>query len=82
MSRRAASSALMSARAAVERGLDDLAGGSAVVVACSGGPDSLALAGVTAWVGERRGLVVHAVVVDHALQRASPTRAGAARPNL
>lgn len=71
MSRRAASSRLMSARAAVERGLDDVAGGSAVVVACSGGPDSLALAGVTAWVGERRGLVVHAVVVDHALQAGS-----------
>lgn len=71
MSLRAASPALMAARAAVERSLDDLQAGTPVIVACSGGPDSLALAGATAWVASRRGLTAHAVVVDHGLQAGS-----------
>lgn len=71
MSLRAASSALMAARAAVEREVDDLPTGTRVIVACSGGPDSLALAGATAWIAARHRLTAHAVVVDHGLQPGS-----------
>jgi tRNA(Ile)-lysidine synthase len=75
MSARAASGAHVAARAAVGVALADLARGSTVLVACSGGPDSLALAGVSAWVGARRDLLVRAVVVDHRLQAGSDVTA-------
>ena len=78
MSRRAASPALLAARSAVDRSIDDQPRGASVVVACSGGPDSLALAGAAAWVGARRGLSVHAIVVDHGLQQHSSTIAARA----
>ncbi len=39
-----------------------------VVVGLSGGPDSLVLTAIAAWVGERSGFKVHAVVIDHGLQ--------------
>ena len=39
-----------------------------VVVGLSGGADSLVLTAVAAWVGERSGFTVQAVVVDHGLQ--------------
>jgi tRNA(Ile)-lysidine synthase len=68
MSRRAVSADVLATRTAVAGSVDDLGAGSAVVVACSGGPDSLALAAATAWVGERQGLDARAVVVDHGLQ--------------
>lgn len=42
--------------------------GPLVLVACSGGPDSLALAAGTAFVAPRMGLRAGAVVVDHGLQ--------------
>ncbi len=42
-----------------------------VLVACSGGPDSLALAAATAFVAPRLGLRAGAVVVDHELQDGS-----------
>lgn len=42
-----------------------------LLVACSGGPDSLALALAAQVVGDRRGLGVRAVVVDHGLQAGS-----------
>ncbi|WP_122261175.1 tRNA lysidine(34) synthetase TilS [Ornithinimicrobium cerasi] len=42
-----------------------------VLVACSGGADSLALAAGTAFVAPRLGLRAGAVVVDHGLQRGS-----------
>ena len=71
MSRRAASAVLMSARAAVGRSVEDLPDGSVVLVGCSGGPDSLALVGCAAWVGERQGHSVRAVIVDHGLQQGS-----------
>lgn len=71
MSRRAVSADVMATRTAVSASVGDLAAGSAVVVACSGGPDSLALAAAAAWVGEREGLDVRAVVVDHGLQPGS-----------
>ena len=49
-----------------------------MIVACSGGPDSLALAGAVAWCAPRAGRVVHAVIVDHGLQVDSANVAEAA----
>ncbi|MFZ8756124.1 tRNA lysidine(34) synthetase TilS [Microbacterium sp. HMH0099] len=42
-----------------------------LVVALSGGPDSLALAAATAFEASRRGIPVEAVVIDHGLQEGS-----------
>ncbi|GEA88105.1 tRNA lysidine(34) synthetase TilS [Cellulomonas cellasea] len=74
------------ARTAVARALDDVPAGSLVLVACSGGADSLALAAATAFVAERssrgsrgsRALRAGAVVVDHGLQPGSADVAAAA----
>jgi len=55
------------ARAAVREAVHDLRSDSLVLVACSGGADSLALAAATAFVAPRAGLRAGAVVVDHAL---------------
>ncbi len=52
-------------------GLGDVDPGSTVVVGVSGGADSLALAASLAFVGDRAGWHVIAVVVDHDLQPAS-----------
>jgi tRNA(Ile)-lysidine synthase len=71
MSARASSPLLLAARAAVARSLSDVRAGDLVLVACSGGPDSLTLASATAWVGGQRGLRTLAVVVDHGLQEGS-----------
>ena len=66
-------------RAAVRAALADLEPGDRVVVALSGGPDSLALAAAAATVGAEQGLVVEALVVDHGLQpRSARTAARAA----
>ena len=70
MSARSASPQLLAARTAVEHALDS-APQAGVVVACSGGADSLALAGATAWVAARTGVRAEAVVVDHGLQTGS-----------
>lgn len=56
----------------------DLPAGSAVLVACSGGADSLALAATLAHVAPRRGWRAGAVVVDHALRPSSADDAAAA----
>jgi tRNA(Ile)-lysidine synthase len=48
-----------------------LAKDSLVLVACSGGPDSLALANALAFEAPRLGLRAGAVIVDHALQSGS-----------
>ncbi len=48
--------------------LGDLDPGSLVLVACSGGADSTALAAATAFVAPRLGVRAGAVVVDHGLQ--------------
>jgi tRNA(Ile)-lysidine synthase len=48
-----------------------LAAGDLVIVACSGGADSLALAAAAAFVAPRAGLRVGAVVVDHRWHAAS-----------
>nr|WP_297427329.1 tRNA lysidine(34) synthetase TilS [uncultured Actinotalea sp.] len=61
-------------RVAVRAELADLADrvpGALVLVACSGGADSLALAAATAFEAPRAGLRAGAVVVDHSLQAGS-----------
>ena len=55
-------------RTAVRDGLAGVPPGALVLVACSGGADSLALAAATAFVAPRAGLRAGAVVVDHALR--------------
>jgi len=54
----------------------DLAAGDLVLVACSGGADSLALAAAAAFVAPRLGLRAGGVTVDHGLQPGSAERAG------
>ena len=49
-----------------------------VLVALSGGPDSLALAAAAAFAAPRRGMRAGAVIVDHGLQRESATVAAKA----
>lgn len=73
----------LAVRHAVAAALADLPRGSLVLVACSGGPDSLALAAATAWAARRSrkralrdggavlGLRAGAIVVDHNLQEGS-----------
>ncbi len=63
--------ALAAQRRAVREALADLTPGATVLVGCSGGPDSLALAAATAFVAPRLGLRAGAVVVDHGLQPGS-----------
>src|SRR3954451_3670855 len=48
-----------------------------VLVACSGGADSLALAAAAAFVAPREGRPAGLVTVDHGLQRGSAARAAA-----
>jgi tRNA(Ile)-lysidine synthase len=58
-------------RASVRRFLDTYSSADTIAVACSGGADSLALAAATVHMGERLGLAVHGLVVDHQLQPGS-----------
>ena len=69
----------MAVRRAVADALSDLDDGSPVLVACSGGPDSVALVAATAWVAPRSGLRALAVIVDHGLQDGSDVVAEDAR---
>jgi tRNA(Ile)-lysidine synthase len=62
-------------RVAVRRALAALPPSSTVLVACSGGADSLALASATAFVAPRLGLRAGLVTVDHGLQEGSAERA-------
>ncbi|WP_251150126.1 tRNA lysidine(34) synthetase TilS [Cellulosimicrobium sp. Marseille-Q4280] len=66
------------ARRAVRTALADLGDGDLVLVACSGGADSTALAAAAAFVAPRLGLRAGAVVVDHGLQVGSAEVAAAA----
>jgi tRNA(Ile)-lysidine synthase len=70
--------AVAAVRSAVRAALADLPDGSLVLVACSGGPDSLALAAATAFVAPRRALRAGAVVVDHGWRSASAVEAAGA----
>lgn len=63
--------AVAAVRLAVRGVLADLPTGSTVLVACSGGADSLALAAAVAFEAPRAGLRAGAVVVDHGLQEGS-----------
>ncbi|MFI6332275.1 tRNA lysidine(34) synthetase TilS [Micromonospora chersina] len=62
-------------RLAVRRALAALPGAGPVLVACSGGADSLALAAATAFVAPRLGRRAGLVTVDHGLQPGSAERA-------
>lgn len=64
---------MAAARVALRRWLQEsgLEPGSRVLLACSGGPDSLALTAAAAFVAPREGYPVGAVIVDHALQPGS-----------
>lgn len=66
-------------RTAVRRALAELgrASGTPLLVACSGGPDSMALAAAAAHLAARGGWPVRAAVVDHRLQTGSDARAEA-----
>jgi tRNA(Ile)-lysidine synthase len=63
--------AVAATRVAVRAELSTLPAGALVLVACSGGADSLALAAATAFEAPRAGLRPGALVVDHALQAGS-----------
>jgi tRNA(Ile)-lysidine synthase len=67
--------ALAEVRNAVRGSLAGLAPGDLVLAACSGGPDSLALAAALAFAAPRAGLRAGAVTVDHGLQPGSAARA-------
>ncbi len=70
--------AVAAVRSAVRRGVADLPAGSLVLVACSGGADSLALAAAAAFVAPRAGLRAGAVVADHGWRPSSGAEARAA----
>ncbi len=63
-------------RVAVRDMLADLRPGELVLVACSGGVDSLAVAAATAFEAPRAGMRVGGITVDHGLQEGSAERAG------
>ncbi|CAN5457133.1 tRNA lysidine(34) synthetase TilS [soil metagenome] len=63
--------AIADLRRATRSALDDLAAESLVLVALSGGPDSLSLAAALAFEAPRAGLRAGALIVDHGLQSGS-----------
>ncbi|MFI6230030.1 tRNA lysidine(34) synthetase TilS [Micromonospora echinospora] len=69
--------AVAAIRVAVRRALVGLPTAGPVLVACSGGADSLALAAATAFVAPRLGRPAGLVTVDHGLQAGSAERAAA-----
>jgi tRNA(Ile)-lysidine synthase len=66
-SHRLVTSAVTEVRRAVRESLIEVPADAPVIVACSGGADSLALAAAVAWVAETNQRLAGAVVVDHAL---------------
>jgi len=71
-------SAVAATRLAVRTELATVPAGSVVLVGCSGGPDSLALAGAVGFEAPKQGVKAAGLVVDHALQRGSTQVAQAA----
>ncbi len=71
-------SAVAATRLAVRSELALLPEGSVVLVGCSGGPDSLALAGAVGFEAPKQGVKAAGLVVDHALQSGSTAVARAA----
>ncbi|MEV0167475.1 tRNA lysidine(34) synthetase TilS [Nonomuraea fuscirosea] len=69
--------AVADVRRAVREALVDVPEGALVLVACSGGADSLALAAASAFVASRTRLRAGLVTVDHQLQEGSAQRAEA-----
>ncbi|MFD6949729.1 tRNA(Ile)-lysidine synthetase [Nocardiopsis sp. TSRI0078] len=67
--------AVAAVRSAVRRALSALPADTTALVACSGGADSLALAGAVAFEAPRAGRRAGAVTVDHGLQEGSGERA-------
>jgi tRNA(Ile)-lysidine synthase len=67
--------AVAAVRLAVRRDLADLAPGATVLVACSGGADSLALLAATVFEGRGPGWRVVGATVDHGLQEGSAAQA-------
>jgi len=67
--------AVAAVRLAVRGVLAEVPPGTVVLAACSGGADSLALAGALAFEAARSGHVGGGVTVDHGLQEGSPERA-------
>lgn len=79
--------AVAAVRLAVRRALTvaldgDLSPGALVLVGCSGGPDSLALAAAVAFESARLSLRAGAVTVDHAVQAGSADHAERVRTTL
>ena len=68
--------AVAAVRSAVRRVLSELPRGTTALVACSGGADSLALAGAAAFEAPKLGITAGGVTVDHGLQEGSGERAG------
>jgi tRNA(Ile)-lysidine synthase len=67
--------AVAAVRLGVRRSLAGLDRGSLVLAACSGGPDSLALAAALAFEAPKLGLRAGAITVDHGLQPGSADQA-------
>lgn len=67
--------AIAAVRQGVRRPLADLEPGATVVVACSGGADSLALLAATVFEGHKVGVRVVGATVDHGLQEGSAEHA-------
>ena len=67
--------AVAAVRLAVRRSIADLDPGTRVVVACSGGADSMALLAATVFEARPQGLRVVGVTIDHALQEGSAAQA-------
>lgn len=69
--------AVAQVRLAVRQAIAGLAAGDLVLVACSGGADSLALAAALAFEAPRRALRAGGVTIDHGLQDGSADQAAA-----